>query len=362
MRIRSSRAVAGLLISFVVVSSSCGGKSEKAATPASTSTSTSTTTESTTTSTVAPGPPAPLTGLPVADDAAAKRPALILKIDNSDADTCDGTARPQVGLNQADIVIEEFVEGITRFMAIFQSNIPETVGPIRSARSSDVDLISGFNKPMFGWSGNNSNVGAELAHIKDNFVNVGYDSTWSSRYFRETKGRCAPHNLFASPKELYEAAGDALTPNPPFTFRTAGQGLPTGMGLTTDGVSLSMGYPVQFKWNAVTRKWERIQKGTPHLDADGNVIAVDNLVVLMTTYKMSSTPGSLQAISVGKGRALVYTDGKVVEGEWTRPFPESPWSITTGDDAKPLELTPGRSWVYLASKGTVEDMTNPIAG
>ena len=72
----------------------------------------------------------------MADDVAAKRPALILKIDNSDADTCDGTARPQIGLNQADIVIEELVEGITRFMAIFQSNIPETVGPIRSARSS----------------------------------------------------------------------------------------------------------------------------------------------------------------------------------------------------------------------------------
>jgi hypothetical protein len=82
----------------------------------------------------------------------------------------------------------------------------------------------------------------------------------------------------------------------------------------------------------------------------------------MTTYKMSSTPGSLQAISVGKGRAMVYTDGKVVEGEWTRPFPESPWTITTGGDAKPVELTPGRTWVYLASKGSMQDLTNPIAG
>ena len=58
----------------------------------------------------------------------------------------------------------------------------------------------------------------------------------------------------------------------------------------------------------------------------------------------------------------MYTDGKVVEGQWTRPFPESPWSLTVGDDTKPLDLTPGRSWIYLATKGSVEDMTNPIAG
>jgi hypothetical protein len=356
------------LILFAFAAASCGDKNEKAATPSSSSSSTSTTTESTTTTTIAPGPPAPLTGLPVADDAAAKRPALILKIDNSDGQgivpgcPVPDTARPQLGLNQADIVIEELVEGITRFMAVFQSNIPDTVGPIRSARSSDVDLITAFKKPMFGWSGNNSNVGAELYRIKNSFVNVGYDSQWSSRYFRETKGRCAPHNLFASPKELYEAAPEAETPDRPFAFRPIGQGLPSGMGQSTTGVLIKMGYPAQFDYNSISKQWERTQNGTQHLDADGKVISVDNVVVLMTTYKMSSTPGSLQAISVGKGRALVYTDGKVVEGEWTRPFPESPWTITTGDDAKPVELTPGRTWVSLASKGSVQDLTNPIAG
>ena len=361
MRSWSLRAVVGLSILFALVASACGDKSDKGATTSSTS-STSTTVESTTTTTVAPGPPAPLTGLPVADDAAAKRPALILKIDNSDAAGCDNTARPQIGLNQADIVIEELVEGITRFMAVFQSNIPETVGPIRSARSSDVDLITAFKKPMFGWSGNNSNVGAELYRIKNSFVNVGYDSQWSSRYFRETKGRCAPHNLFASPKELFEAAPEAETPDRPFAMRAVGAGLPSGMGLSTTGVSIKMGYPAQFDYNSISKQWERTQNGTQHVDAEGKVISVDNVVVLMTTYKMSSTAGSLQAISVGKGRALVYTDGKVVEGEWTRPFPESPWTITTGDDAKPVELTPGRTWVSLASKGSVQDLTNPIAG
>jgi hypothetical protein len=348
------------VISFAFIASACGGGGDDEATAETTSTTSSTTTTSTTTTTVAQGPPGPLTGLPVADEETAKRPALIIKVDNSDGPTCEGTARPQIGLNQADIVIEELVEGITRFMAVFQSNIPQTVGPVRSARSSDVDLITAFKKPMFGWSGNNSNVGADLYRVRNSFVNVGYDSQWSSRYFRETKGRCAPHNLFVSPNDLYEAAGDALPPDRPFTFRPVGQSLPAGMGLPTDGASIKTGYPVEFKYNAITKQWERTQKDSQHLDADGKVLSFDNLVVLMTTYKMNL--GSPQAISVGKGRAFVYTEGKVVEGEWTRPFPESPWTITTGDDAKPVELTAGRTWVSLAVKGTVQDLTNPIAG
>ena len=360
MRSWSSRVLVSLLISFALVASACGGGGDEEATAETSSTSSSsTTTESTTTTTVPPGPPAPLTGLPVADQAAADRPALIIKIDNSDGSDCLNSARPQVGINQADIVIEELVEGITRFMAVFQSNIPQVVGPVRSARSSDVGLITAFKKPMFGWSGNNSNVGADLYRVRNSFVNVGYDSQWSSRYFRETKGRCAPHNLFASPPDLYEAAPDALTPERPFAFRTAGQGLPAGMGAPTEGVSIRTGYPVVFKWNATTKQWERTQNDSPHNDSDGKVMAVDNLVVLMTTYKTNL--GSPPAITVGKGPAFVYTDGKVVAGEWTRPFPESPWAITTGDDAKPVELTPGRTWVSLALRNTVQDLTNPIA-
>ena len=247
MRSWSSRVLVSLLISFALVASACGGGGDEEATAETSSTSSSSTTpESTTTTTVPPGPPAPLTGLPVADQAAADRPALIIKIDNSDGSDCLNSARPQVGINQADIVIEELVEGITRFMAVFQSNIPPVVGPVRSARSSDVDLITAFKKPMFGWSGNNSNVGADLYRVRNSFVNVGYDSQWSSRYFRETKGRCAPHNLFASPPDLYEAAPEALTPDRPFAFRTAGQGLPAGMGATTEGASIRTGYPVVF--------------------------------------------------------------------------------------------------------------------
>ncbi len=97
-------------------------------------------------------PVMPLTGLPIEDPALAGRSALVVKIDNHP------DARPQSGLNQADIVFEENVEQLTRFAAVFQSNAPDPVGPIRSGRTQDVELLGSLNKPIFAWSGGNPGV------------------------------------------------------------------------------------------------------------------------------------------------------------------------------------------------------------
>ncbi|MEZ5272905.1 MAG: DUF3048 domain-containing protein [Ilumatobacteraceae bacterium] len=101
------------------------------------------------TTTLPAGPVYPLTGLPVTDPAAAARPAMVVKIDNNK------NARPQSGLNEADIVFEEIVEVQTRFAAVFHSQGSDPVGPIRSGRTQDVDLLGSFNKPLFVWSGGN---------------------------------------------------------------------------------------------------------------------------------------------------------------------------------------------------------------
>ena len=114
-------------------------------------------TDSTSTSTTVPNEPVmPLTGLPIKDPALAARPALVVKIDNFP------DARPQSGLNQADIVFEENVEQITRFAAVFQSQSPDPVGPIRSGREQDVQLLGSLNKPIFAWSGGNGGVTAAI--------------------------------------------------------------------------------------------------------------------------------------------------------------------------------------------------------
>src|SRR3954466_3555773 len=108
------------------------------------------------TTTIPADPVMPLTGLPITDPAAAGRGALVVKIDNHPI------ARPQSGLNEADIVFEENVEELTRFAAVFQSNGSDPVGPIRSGRTQDVDLLGSLNKPIFAWSGGNARVSAAI--------------------------------------------------------------------------------------------------------------------------------------------------------------------------------------------------------
>ena len=125
--------------------------------PATTVAPTTSTTEpapeaSSTTTTVVDVPTWPLTGLPLPDGADAARPAMVVKIDNHPK------ARPQTGLNEADIVFEENVEQLTRFAAVFHSNGADPVGPIRSGRTQDIDLLGSFNRPLFVWSGGNRRV------------------------------------------------------------------------------------------------------------------------------------------------------------------------------------------------------------
>ena len=95
---------------------------------------------------------AALTGRPAGADVT-NRPIVAIKIDNF------RLARPQLNLDLADGIIEENVEGVTRFVALFQTNVPE-VGPVRSARTSDLDLLTGMNRPIFGFSGANVGVTA----------------------------------------------------------------------------------------------------------------------------------------------------------------------------------------------------------
>ena len=130
--VRARLIAMGLVLA--TVAAACGGGHKSALAPATTSTTTTTSIEPETTTTKVDGPKAPLTGLIVTDAAVLKRPALAIKVDNIDSTGCE-TARPQIGIAHADIVYEILVEGITRFMAVFQSDIPETVGPVRSARS-----------------------------------------------------------------------------------------------------------------------------------------------------------------------------------------------------------------------------------
>ncbi len=265
------------------------------------------------------------------------RPALAVKIDNASA------ARPQTGIIAADVVYEEIVEaGLTRFVAIFQTTSPGTVGPVRSGRTSDPILLEGFDRPLFAYSG--ANRGTNQIINASPLVDVGYDDA-ASAYWRSSSRR-APHNLYASTDSLWELHAGRTDVSPaPFTFGWEGQPLPDS-AIAAEGVTIDFGRLVaDYAWDG--SGWRRSTNGDAHYDAAGTRIAPTNVVVQFTTYGKSPADNrSPEARTTGSGTAWVFTAGHLIVAEWHRPDPGRPATITV--DGEPVLLRPGRTWVALA--------------
>lgn len=334
-----------------------GGGGEEEAAPTTTTTTaapTTTTTAIVTTTTEPPtGPIAPLTGLRVADPALVARPPLAVKVDNLDA--AGETAVPQLGLLQADVVWEEIVEGnITRLVAVFHSQQPGRVGPVRSARTTDVALLPQLGRPLLGWSGGNDGV-VRAVRSSPSIIDAGVDVATGS-YSRQGP-HPAPHNLYVEADELW-AKAPAGTPPPPalFSYRTPGQAPPPEARQAL-GVDLSWGggvavAPVSWRWDENLRSWVRSQRGRFHVDQGGEAITAKNVVVMVTEYGRSAADArSPEALTVGSGELFVYTNGRVIHGRWDRPDGNRPATLV--DDAgRPVLLSPGQTWIELPRSGS----------
>ena len=261
-------------------------------------------------------------------------------------------ARPQIGLNQADVVFEEEVEGITRFAAVFQSTDSTPVGPIRSARTSDVDIVAQLSRPLFAWSGGNA--GVQRAISRADLTDVGSSLHYGEGgFYRDNRGHAGiavEHTLFADTAKLFsEAPVGQGAPAPLFTYRAAGT---PAAGDAAGTVKLAMdGTPVEYVWDANAKGWARTEYGTPHVDDKGTRVAPANVVILFTNYRRSSAdPKSPEAITIGHGDAWVLTDGKVIKGTWDRADGKKPATLTDGS-GQVIALTPGRTWVELPRPG-----------
>lgn len=307
--------------------------------PASTTTIVAPTT-SVTATTVPATPRVPLTGKPLASgEKAPDRPAMVVKIDNV------GAARPQTGLNQADIVFEEIVEGrATRFAAVFHSQGANPVGPIRSGRSQDIDLLSGLNQPIFVWSGGNHGVVRVIE--ESDFYTLNATGRPPATGFFRSSDRPAPHNLYSNTDPYWVQLTWALgRPEPVFTYVEPGEAVP---GTAASFVQMNVGgNRIRWDYDAGSGLYMRQQNGSPHRLTDGQASA-DNVVVLVTNYRPSSIDTrSPEAITVGTGFAFVYSDGKYQEGIWSRKDNRAPITLVTRD-GDPIDIAPGRTWVELA--------------
>ena len=288
----------------------------------------------------------PLTG--VEREYAGDWPALVVKIDNHDR------ARPQFGINSADVVFEEIVEGgLTRFAAVFHSQGADIVGPVRSVRTSDFDLLRNFNRPLFANSGGNE---AVLELLRDvDYVDVSSNADVDS--YRRLTERQSPHNLVTSTKSLRIVGDDrGGGGSPPLLFarRDLDEPLPD-TAVAVKGVDISYGATnVTYRWDPDRNGWIRSQDGSLHVDAVGVVVAPEIVIVQIISYRRSSADGrSPEAVLVGEGSALVLYGGHLIEGFWARREATA-LTYYTDRAGEAITVPSGNTWVALPRVGQVQ--------
>lgn len=297
---------------------------------------------------------APLTGEAVQDPAVADRTVVALKVDNAPQ------ARPQIGLEDADILFTELVEGgTTRFIALYHSEMSEGAGPVRSGRDVDAQVLPPFS-PVFGISGAAPGTYEALRSAGL----LVYEEGQADAFTRDPNRR-SPHNLMASTSALADASGDLPPAAQPWPFDPT----PPEGGETATGVELvySAFYAAAWDWDADADTWQRSQEGSPHVRADGEQLTADTIVVAqVSTFDGAGVDVGGNPVpevnAVGEGEATVLRDGRSYPARWRKPDASSQFEWLT-PDGQPLPLRPGRTWVELVPEaGRVSVATTPDEG
>jgi hypothetical protein len=307
-----------------------------------------------TTTTTVP-PTYPLTGLPAPNVGVERNPAVVVKIDNVSA------ARPQTGLQYADVVYDAEVEGgLSRLAAVFQSQYPANVGPVRSGRLTDEGVADDLNHPVLAFAGTNAMF---MPILTAQPLTVTTMDNHPNLFIRV--GSNAPHNLYTNIGSLAGTSTTHTGPNPLFSYLRRGQAF-GGYG-AAPAAAVSFSFPaasITWTWNGTTHQYARVQDGSADLLANGQQIGATNVVIYSTQYitsGMASGEGVPDApipegILTGSGSVWILSGGKVVKGTWSRPTLTTPAVYTDAKGAR-IALTPGNTWVELAPAGTVPAIT-----
>ena len=264
---------------------------------------------------------------------------LAVKIDNI------VNARPQTGLTHADIVYVLPVEGgLSRFLAIFSSGYPPVVGPVRSAREDDLEVLRQFGRPAFAYSGATATL-LPYIHRTARIVDL-YDGI-TTGYFRDNS-RVAPYNLYAHTRQLLRQAPHASKARD-IGFRF---GPPPPGGKTTRSASVS--YPAAsftFTWSAAKNRWLVSMDGARAMTTDGGRLSPATVVIQHTAVRTSrfleyGKPPPY-AESTGSGTAVVLRDGKAWTTHWSRPSANGGTTFTTAS-GQPMTFAACQVWVVLA--------------
>ena len=307
---------------------------------------TSSTTSTSTTKPPPKYPTAPLSGLVDPTGLSVKRPSLTVKIENTPE------ALPQWGVDQADVVYEEIVNGgITRLAAIFNSHAPAKVGPVRSVRPTDTQIVWPLGG-IFAYSGG---AAYAVASISTAPVKLIDESSAGSAMFRDPS-RYAPHNLFAVAPALFAFGGTPVPPPALFTYRHTTTA-PNGPSVSKIVVPFPSIYPVTWTWDAATQSWDRTLFGQPDVTGTGVRESPKNVVVMFVDYVNGIGTEASYANLQGSGPVTIFTDGKKLQGTWSRGSSKGDVVTYQSASGAPIALTPGQTWVELLNTGAVLSVT-----
>ncbi|MEU6994608.1 DUF3048 domain-containing protein [Streptomyces sp. NPDC046465] len=282
--------------------------------------------------------PSPFTG-----QLASQGPVLAVKFDNSRA------ARPHTGLDQADIVYVEKVEGgMSRLMGVYSSRVPESVGPVRSARESDTELLRQFGRPVLAYSGVRS---ALQKVLREAPLYARPHDRVPRAYFRDS-ARTAPHDLFVHPRALLRSAPQAGRPTDiGFRFGPA----PAGGAPTGSRTVRYSGASHTFDWSPRERRWLASFDGAPALSTAGTRLGAPTVVIQYVNMRPSRFKDVNGAVTpyietVGSGRALVLRDGQSYATRWNRAAATGGTAFTRAN-GEPMPFAPGQVWMVYADHG-----------
>lgn len=299
----------------------------------------------------------PLTGLPLGFADVTKRP-LYVKTDNNP------TARPHYGIAKADIVYEWLVEGLTtRLAAVYQSQQPDVLGSVRSVRMTDRHVLPALDAVLVYTGGGPEelmavNYDAAVAH---RYIDLSPNYGWGYR----VPFRPAPYNFFTTYAQLRAAIADAPDADQPalvapLRFLPTATGDPLAGGFTASVPAASVvipyraGFRVAYTYDPTVRTYVRFDDGDREVDAANNVaIAARNIVVIQTEVHFTEAFGldpagnpKLEEVLIGTGKAVVFRDGRRVDGTWTRDHIIDQFTLRDAT-GQVISLSPGQTWIHV---------------
>jgi Protein of unknown function (DUF3048) N-terminal domain/Protein of unknown function (DUF3048) C-terminal domain len=309
----------------------------------------------TTTTSTAPPPACPLTGQPAPGGVVPPRPAMAVKIDNYPA------GRPQSGLDKADIIFEEPVEGgITRFAAVFQCQSDALIGPVRSARNIDIGILGQLGTPLLAHVGG---INPVIANIDASPV-VNVDIGDSQSLMIHPPGHVAPDSDYTSSAIVYGTHPTMTTPPQPL-FTYSANTPPGGTAVSSVNIDFSGTSNVTWKWNKPSDTFLRYYNGTtPDVLANNMQNQASNVIVqyVQISYGpwLENDEGGLEVQADlypnASGAAVIYRNGYAIPGTWHRTTLGSPTQFVNAFGVT-IPMQPGQTWVELVPNNIMATTT-----